>query len=495
MKKIIAIILTIIVIILGIVFIVARNNQVQPEKDLENTIIENIPTKEIPSGIKYDEDGLEVEGFEWSNPNMISGNTGDDEKFIVGAKQSQPVYYSQVDSRWRNHPYTITGNSSQTIGTSGCGPTCAAMIVSTIKGTIIPPDMGDLFIRNGFRTVNNGTYHSAFPWVANYFGIEMERVYSTYDMAAKVKNGYIAVVSCGEGLWTTGGHFITVMGNDNGILKVFDPYLYNGKFNTSSRRRAEVRVEGNTAYITVDNFYRYSNASNFWCYKYKNETKPTPTPDPTPTPTPSINTKVMYVIANSGLNVRSGPGTNYRIVTGLSKGTQVTVYEESNGWSRIGNNQWVSSQYLSTTKTEGTIIPESNTYQSWTGIVTAKSGLNIRKGPGTNYQRVGLYSYNTKITIIGDTNGWYETNKGYVSSQYVSKVSTSSNITSGYSLGRYKVNVSSILNVRSGPGTNYRIKKTYNNGTVFDTYEIRGDWARTPSGWVNLKYATLMYKY
>ena len=56
--------------------------------------------------------------------------------------------------------------------------------------------------------------------------------------------------------------------------------------------------------------------------------------------------KTMYVTANSGLNVRSGAGTNYSIVGGLSKGTKVTVYEESNGWSRIGRGQWVSSQYL-----------------------------------------------------------------------------------------------------------------------------------------------------
>jgi SH3-like domain-containing protein len=38
------------------------------------------------------------------------------------------------------------------------------------------------------------------------------------------------------------------------------------------------------------------------------------------------------------------------------------------------------------------------------------------------------------------------------------------------------------LNVRSGPGTNYKVKKIYKNGTRFDTFEIVGDFARTPSG-------------
>lgn len=30
------------------------------------------------------------------------------------------TYYSQIDSRWSNKMYSSTGNSSQTIGTSGC---------------------------------------------------------------------------------------------------------------------------------------------------------------------------------------------------------------------------------------------------------------------------------------------------------------------------------------------------------------------------------------
>ena len=327
----------------------------------------------------------------------------------------------------------------------------------------------------------------------------MERVYSTYDMAAKVADGYIAVVACGEGLWTTGGHFITVMGNDNGTLMVFDPYLYNGKFDTASRRGAGVVVKGNAAYVTVQKFKDYSNASAFWCYKYKDGSEPTPQPQPTPEPTPTPSTeKTMYVIVNSRLNVRLGPGTNYEIIGSLPRETKVTVYEEQSNWARIGINRWVCSDYLSDTKPGGTTpVPEPTEYKSWTGIVTAKSGLNIRKGPSTTYSIVGGYVYNTKITIIGDVGGWYETNKGFVCADYVSKTSegSSSSSTSKYVLGQYKTVVNSVLNVRSGPGTLYRIVKTYQNGTVFDTYDIADNWARTPSGWVCLDYAKLLYKY
>ena len=61
--------------------------------------------------------------------------------------------------------------------------------------------------------------------------------------------------------------------------------------------------------------------------------------------------------------------------------------------------------------------------------------------------------------------------------------------------GKYVVNTAKGLNVRAGAGTNYRIKKTYKNGTRFDTLEIKGDWGRSPSGWCNLNYCKLVKAY
>lgn len=500
MKKKILIILSIIIVILaaGAIGINLSNREepATPEIVDENKVIENIPTKEIPDGItNIDEEGLEIEGFEESNPDMISGSNAESDDWVLGAHQSSPVYYSQIDSRWRNHPYTITGNPKQTIGTSGCGPTSAAMVVSTIKGTIIPPDMGDLFLRNGFRTTNNGTYHSAFKWTANYFGIDFKTVNSTYAMADAVSEGYLTVVACGKGLWTTGGHYIVVMGREGDTLKVYDPYLYNGKFNSYGRQAAGVRVEGTTAYVSIENFKKYSNASAFFCFY--NDNKDTKPEEPV---TPSINSYTMYVTAKSGLNVRTGAGTNYSRIRTISKNTAVTVYETSNGWSRIGDNEWVSSEYLSSNPVSTNTTSTSTNY---TAKITAKSGLRIRAGTGTNYKVLGTYSYGTTITVLQESSGWARTSKGWVSINYITKVSSntqskpsnSGTTSSKYSLGRYKVNTSSGLNVRTGPSTGYRKKRLYKNGTAFDTYEIRGNWARTPSGWVSLSYCRLLYKY
>ena len=43
----------------------------------------------------------------------------------------QPVSYLQKDPRWKDKPYRVPGESS-TIGSAGCGPSCAAMVIETL---------------------------------------------------------------------------------------------------------------------------------------------------------------------------------------------------------------------------------------------------------------------------------------------------------------------------------------------------------------------------
>ncbi len=47
------------------------------------------------------------------------------------------------------------------------------------------------------------------------------------------------------------------------------------------------------------------------------------------------------VVTTNDLNVRSGPAAKYSIIIKLPKGQAVKVFEEKNGWLRIGDGQWV----------------------------------------------------------------------------------------------------------------------------------------------------------
>lgn len=261
-----AILVLIILIILAVIIGIVKFNSGDSEPINNEVNINEIITEEIPDGSFEGESQLEVEGFEEENPDFVSGSSSQSEDFVVGASVNTNVYYSQIDSRWKNLPYSATGNKSQTVGSSGCGPTSAAMVVSTIKGIVYPNEMADLYVKNGFRSANNGTYLSAFEWTANKYGIEFSRVYSVDNMINLLRNNYMVIVSVSDGLFTTGGHIMVVYGIDGDTLKIYDPYLYNGKFNAYGRQ-GKVTVSGNTVYCSIENFKAYANSKAYFGFK------------------------------------------------------------------------------------------------------------------------------------------------------------------------------------------------------------------------------------
>lgn len=186
--------------------------------------IESLPTTEIKEQTEEQEKEVsetqattETEGFEEQGEIAYNG-TSEYPNVNLGEYKGL-TYYSQIDSRWSSHSYTSCGNYSQTIGTSGCGPTCASMVVTATKGTITPPEMGDLFVKYGYRSSNNGTYFSAFRFVADTFNIGYEETYRLDDAVNLVRNNHYVVVSCANGLFTTGRTFYSHCRNRRGYIK------------------------------------------------------------------------------------------------------------------------------------------------------------------------------------------------------------------------------------------------------------------------------------
>lgn len=330
--------------------------------------IEELPTTEIPEQTEADEQSLEqeVESEAFEEQGEIAYNGASEYPNISLGNYTGLTYYSQIDSRWKNHVYTSIGDSSQTIGTSGCGPTSAAMIVTAIKGTITPDEMGDLFVQYGYRSANSGTYWSAFRWVADVFDIEYQETSSLDTAINLLRNNNYVVASVANGLFTSGGHFIVLVGIEGDTIKIYDPYLYAGKFDTSTRR-GKVTVDGNIVYCSIDNFRNYANYRGFFAYKHNGNVQ-----ENTGTVTTSSYTR--YVNVNTRLNVRNSVwGT---VVGKLYDGDRVTVYETSGNWARIGDSRWVCSDYLVSYNDTG--------YTTGNYKVTA-SLLHVRSGAGTNY--------------------------------------------------------------------------------------------------------------
>ena len=333
-----------------------RTGQVDTNKISEaiSTVVDEInkSSTEIPNLTETDEQSLEVqetesEGFE--EQGLIAYEGSEKTPDVQVGEYAGLTYYSQLDNRWASKMYSSVGNSSQTIGTSGCGPTSAAMVVSSIKGNIIPDQMAELYTKYGYRSANQGTYWSAFKWTADIFNIGYSECYKLDEAIAKLEDNHYIIASCNQGLFTYGGHFIVLIGIEGDYIKVYDPYLYNGKFDVASRR-GKATVSGNTVYVPIDNFREYANYQKFFCFKNdRTDTKENTTTTVVTNNTTSNVNAVNYqvrITANTGLNIRAGASTSYNRIGGYSKNSIVTILAESNGFGKT-NLGWISLAYTS----------------------------------------------------------------------------------------------------------------------------------------------------
>lgn len=202
-----------------------------------------------------------------------------------------------------------------------------------------------------------------------------------------------------------------------------------------------------------------------------------------------ISRGVVYNTDN--LNIRSGPSVEDDRVGGLSGGDRVEIYEKSGNWGRIDKG-WISLGYV--------YIDGSGIGDNRYGTVTADE-LNIRSGPGTQYDSVGSLSNGDDVTILfrvkkGDTT-WGNIKQGWISMDYVDlddededDDTQDSNIDSD---GNTKVVFRGVvtaddLNIRRSPDSDSTKVGSYSYGDRVEILEEDDNWGRTKKGWINLDY-------
>ena len=228
----------------------------------------------------------------------------------------------------------------------------------------------------------------------------------------------------------------------------------------------------------------------------------------------STDTQISGTVSGSNVNVRSGAGTGYSIVGRKNSGDVITVYERKTSgglnWGRIGDNQWICLAYVRLENAGGTGTPqpgsESNSSVSGdgtsavqdTGTVSSTTGLNVRSGPGTGYARIKTLSPGTVVslyeycTVDGVRWGRIQASQ-WVCMTYV-QLSSQSGAESEQT-GTGKVISTTVLNIRSGPGTNYSRVGQLTPGTKIEITEqtkTNGvSWGKTAQGWVCMTYVKM----
>jgi N-acetylmuramoyl-L-alanine amidase len=150
-----------------------------------------------------------------------------------------------------------------------------------------------------------------------------------------------------------------------------------------------------------------------------------PPPPPDEEPPPDDTTGIKYKVTADRLNVREGPGTNFKSLGYIKKNDVVdSLGENADGtWIRIRRSDgligWASARYLSVIATPPSDQPGVK-YR-----ITADK-LHVREGPSTSYKSLGYVQRNEIVEAFNATtdNTWRQIRRsdglvGWSSARYM----------------------------------------------------------------------------
>ena len=145
-----------------------------------------------------------------------------DVSFTDGA--TEVAYFNQLDERYASQPY-----GTDHIGGYGCGPTCMAMVVSSLTEEYVEPtEMAQWAYENGYWCKGSGSYHALIPGAAANWGLPVSGCTTSEPQRIldALAEGKLVVAIMSEGHFTKGGHFIVLRGVKDGKIMVADPASY-----------------------------------------------------------------------------------------------------------------------------------------------------------------------------------------------------------------------------------------------------------------------------
>lgn len=141
--------------------------------------------------------------------------------------------------------YIAPGYSKATVKSGGCGVCAAVNVVGALTGKCVSVRvMRDLAINGGARVSGGTNMTRMTELICRQYGLQCSSTSSINVALQHLKNGGVLIANtAGKGMFSTGGHYVTVLGILGGKLCIADSGLYAGKYGTAARR-AKVQVSG-----------------------------------------------------------------------------------------------------------------------------------------------------------------------------------------------------------------------------------------------------------
>lgn len=133
------------------------------------------------------------------------------------------------------HPFVDynQGDWGQRYAETGCGPTSAAMVISTETGRRVTPHKIGHMLTPKFWARGSGTKPTGFAYLAKRFGLT-EQHSDLQDAKEILREGGLAIVHAAPGHFTSAGHYMVLKSLYHGRFKLADP-------NNAPGRDSEVR--------------------------------------------------------------------------------------------------------------------------------------------------------------------------------------------------------------------------------------------------------------
>ena len=218
-------------------------------------------------------------------------------------------------------------------------------------------------------------------------------------------------------------------------------------------------------------------------------------------------------VTTDALNLRSGAGTDYHVKTVLSKGTTVTILDNSDvNWAKVrtadGTEGYCSKAYLDIAGSSAqepsspTQQPEQN--ESASNItelqaVLTGSDVNLRSGAGTGYSVIGSLYLGQRVTVINNSDAnWAKIRtesgqEGYCTKEFL-QISDGSGSNAGEEVSIGKAITTDYLNLRSGAGLNHNVLTVLAKGAVVDVIDNNdGTWVKVKTNDGTVGYCSKDY--
>jgi N-acetylmuramoyl-L-alanine amidase len=204
-------------------------------------------------------------------------------------------------------------------------------------------------------------------------------------------------------------------------------------------------------------------------------------------------------VTTSNVQLRSGPGLQYSVVTEIKSGTKVNVAGREGEWLKVVSKKGNPPGYIeqrnaqpldesAQARTEGADPSGARQVRRnfVAGPYVTTEETKVRRGPGSNYESVATIPKDTKVHVVGSEGGWLKVESkhgkppGYiVETHAVRSGGGGTRETARFVPGPYITTEE--IGVRSGPGTNYEVVAVIPDNTKIHVVDSQGDWLKVQS--------------